>query len=313
MSNVSTPLSDVPERALAWCLQSIAGAGRIASAERLRGGIDFTTHALSVERAGQPPLEVVLRRFTREPLPNWPRIGREVATLTALQRHFSDADVAVPVALAHDADGSVAGEPAILLSRVPGRIDTRVEGSRGRVSELARGLAIFHAARIPAPSEVRNERVSFERREEPVPPGIAAPDWKAAWRALERLVITLDQLIHHDYHIGNVLFEQGKLSGIVDWSAAAFGSAAFDVGYCRMDLAMTFGRDAADDFLQSYEDARQQRIADLPLWDIAGAVRAFPDPAMWLHGWHDAGRVELTADTLRERLAVFVERALSRL
>jgi hypothetical protein len=79
-----------------------------------------------------------------------------------------------------------------------------------------------------------------------------------------------------------------------------------------MDLSMVFGLDAADLFVEAYESARGERIERLPLWDLAGAVRAFPDPEMWLPGWLDLGRSDLGPDLVRQRLAIFVDRALSR-
>jgi aminoglycoside phosphotransferase (APT) family kinase protein len=151
------------------------------------------------------------------------------------------------------------------------------------------------------------------KRDKPVPAGIAAPDWSRVWPLIDQIAFENDSLIHGDFHIGNALFSDGHLSGIVDWTLARRGPRLFDVGYCRVDLSMVFGCDEADRFLAAYEAATGRSVSNIALWDLAGAVRAYPDPEMWLPGWIDAGRSDLTPDLIRERLRLFVERALARL
>src|SRR5882724_11526228 len=104
------------------------------------------------------------------------------------------------------------------------------------------------------------------------------------------------ELLHGDFHIGNALFAAGQLSGVIDWSDIKRGASAFDVGYWRTDLALLFGLAEADAFYAEYERARGARLADLPLWDLAGAACAYPDPCIWLPGWRGAGRTDLTAE-----------------
>jgi hypothetical protein len=71
------------------------------------------------------------------------------------------------------------------------------------------------------------------------------------------------------------------------------------------------GLGAADAFRAAYESERGERMTERPLWDLAGAVEAFPDPEKWRRGWLEFGRLDLSADGVRKRLTVFVERALS--
>jgi aminoglycoside phosphotransferase (APT) family kinase protein len=297
---------DLPDLARRFCIESVPGALGIRRTERLRGGLAAVTHLVELDLGGDS-LEVVLRRFVRKGGAGWPPIQREVAALDALRAHFST--FPVPTVLAHDA-GVRCDVSAILLSRIPGRIELSQHLAHQLVPELARALAALHEEPIACPSVIEDFAMMPQKRDRPVPQGIAAPDWNRVWPLLDRIAFENDSLIHHDFHIGNALYCDGRLTGIVDWTLARRGPRYFDVGYCRVDLSMLFGLEEADLFLAEYERAIGRSVPQGPLWDLAGATRAYPDPEMWLPGWLDAGRTDLTADLIRERLCVFVERAL---
>jgi hypothetical protein len=73
-------------------------------------------------------------------------------------------------------------------------------------------------------------------------------------------------LVHGDYQHFNVLWCDGRLSGVVDWPNAATGNRGSDVGHCRLNLAVLFDTRTAGDYLVMYERAagvRVDRRADL--------------------------------------------------
>jgi hypothetical protein len=102
------------------------------------------------------------------------------------------------------------------------------------------------------------------------------------------------------------------LTAIVDWDQAMVGYPGVDAGYCRMDLAMQHGLAVANDFLNAYEAAAGMRIPQLHIRDLLGATVALPDPERWLPGFHELGRMDLTPSIVRERLAAFIDDALTR-
>ena len=59
--------------------------------------------------------------------------------------------------------------------------------------------------------------------------------------------------LHRDFHTGNVLWQDGKLSG-VDWQAASIGPASIDIGYMRFDLLDRYGPAAGAAFLRIAAD-----------------------------------------------------------
>jgi aminoglycoside phosphotransferase (APT) family kinase protein len=300
--------AELPDRAHQWVLASVPGAARVTSAQRLYGGISAQTHLLELARAdGASLLQVVLKRHTStRPAPQ-PPAAVEAATLTALSSVALP--FAVPRLIAHDALGSVCDLPALLMTRAPGKIALELTNWEERVRALGRALAGFHAAQVPCPPSLSDYDVGLQRRTKPVPPGIEAPDWSRIWPLVAARSWRGDALLHGDYHMGNALFEAGELSGIIDWATARRGPQQFDVAYCRLDLAMVIGPAAPRIFTLAYESARGTKLSDVELWDVAASLQAYPDPALWLPGWLDAGRDDLTPELIRSRLCEFVASA----
>jgi aminoglycoside phosphotransferase (APT) family kinase protein len=66
------------------------------------------------------------------------------------------------------------------------------------------------------------------------------PQWiEAGLRTRERLLATLPSgvpvgLVHGDYQPGNVLYDAGRMTGVIDWELASIGSRLLDVGWLMM-------------------------------------------------------------------------------
>jgi hypothetical protein len=59
-------------------------------------------------------------------------------------------------------------------------------------------------------------------------------------------------VLHGDIGFHNVLVDNGRITGILDWELARFGHPAEDLGYCRTTVSRMM---AYDDFRQAYEAA----------------------------------------------------------
>jgi aminoglycoside phosphotransferase (APT) family kinase protein len=273
---------------------------------RLRGGLAASTHLVETGVDTPAARSVVLRRFVGDRSPTWPPIAQEVAALAAL------ADCVLPYqtprVLGFDVDGSACGHPAILLSFVPGQLDLSPTHSLARAAALGRALAQLHEAQPRVPVELS----PFELPLTQSAPDGTSIDWARVREVLSGLVTAGAELIHGDFHMGNALFEDDTLSALLDFTCVRRGPWQFDVGYCRCDLSLLFGLAEADEFSNAYEATRGLRGDALPVWDLAGAIKAHPDANAWLPGWVDAGRTDLQPALVSERLARFVEQALRR-
>ncbi|HEX4906345.1 MAG TPA: phosphotransferase [Acidimicrobiales bacterium] len=278
---------------------SSAGVARLSAAlgepveleGPLHGGVAASTWAIRT-----PTRRLVLKRFRPDddtgPL-EWVRLQIAV-----------DTPVPTPEPIAFDPDGEWFGVQSLVMSHLPGAVVYPPV-----VEELARTLAALHSTVVPEPVPEELRRPGLWTRWEqtaPVPDGVldALADLLAIAERQEHV------LCHCDFHPGNVLVENGAVTGVLDWSSARFAPRAFDVALMRCDLAIEPGGDAPRQLLAAYEKAAGVRLEHLGAWDVLAAARAIEDGAGWVDAWSDAG-VEMTAQKIHDRAWAFAEAALS--
>jgi aminoglycoside phosphotransferase (APT) family kinase protein len=236
-----------PRQALAW-----AGAwlgGPVISARALRGGMSSAVHLVIARRPDGQRAQAVLRRYVR-PDPDEPDpAAREARAL----RLAGAAGVPTPALLAVDPDGTQAGVPALLMSRLPGRVDWWPSDLDRWLERLAALLPRIHGTALPPGEAV--PRFAPYRQENYRPPG-----WARYPRVWERAVEISRSpapdlpavLLHRDFHPGNVLWRYGRVSGVVDWLGVCSGPAPADVAHCRINL-LAMGAEVASRFTVRWE------------------------------------------------------------
>jgi aminoglycoside phosphotransferase (APT) family kinase protein len=260
----------------------------------LYGGVASSVHHLRT-----PTRDLVLKRYLADDDPppieqlEWERL-----------RLMVDVPIPTPVPIALDTEGAWFGRAALVMSHLPGRV-----AYPPPVESIARTMARLHDAPLPDPvPEVLRRPGLWTRWEqvEPYPDGVV--DAIAALPAIAERSSRV--LAHCDLHPGNVLVEDGEVTGVVDWSGVRLAPRAFDVALTRCDLAIQPGGDAPAVFLAAYEGASGVRIEHLAEWDCLAGARAIQWGAGWTDCWTDVG-VAITVDQIRERATRFCEAALS--
>ncbi|MGH2993629.1 MAG: phosphotransferase family protein, partial [Solirubrobacterales bacterium] len=258
-----------PARALRWVESAIGRGARALDVRALRGGSSSAIHAVDVATRGGGTHRLVLRRFVRADWlaeePHAP--DREAAALEAIRESV----ITTPRLVALDSDGRDAGVPALLMTRLAGRVDWHPLELEPYLRRMAAGLLAIHAATPPFDARIP-EYDPYELRLSGAPRSSRRPQvWSRAIEAFQHPPRSAERrFIHRDYHPGNVLWRAGGLAGVVDWVHASIGSPDADAGYCRANLAGWFGIEAADRFLDLYL-AASGRSGYHPYWDIAAA------------------------------------------
>jgi hypothetical protein len=103
----------------------------------------------------------------------------------------------------------------------------------------------------------------------------------------------------------------GFTAAVVDLTWAGRGDPGRDLGYCRLDLALTAVEGTSEAFLAGYREAGGVVPEHLWLYDLLGALRCLPTPAHWLPAFHEQGRTELTVDVVESRARRFIADALA--
>ncbi|MGE3772541.1 MAG: phosphotransferase family protein [Gammaproteobacteria bacterium] len=181
------------------------------------------------------------------------RGNTDVYRQAPLLRALHDAGLPVPAVPWASPAEDLLGTPFIVMEKLPGRMfllwDPHPDFSRDPAAvsavwqDCARLLARFHrldAARVladwEAPRGLAEELAVWPR----VLKHAQEQAWLAAGTALgEALHATMPAaprigLVHGDYQPGNLLFDGGRITGVIDWEIAFIGAQGLDLGWLLM-------------------------------------------------------------------------------
>jgi aminoglycoside phosphotransferase (APT) family kinase protein len=287
---------------LDW-VERVAG-GRIVAWRRMTGGIVSVVHRLTIDRGNYRDV-LVLRQYERAERDTAALVRDEAATLRAVH----DAGLAAPEPIAADADGRESdGHPAILMTRLPGRLDLAPADPEGWLRQIAAMAVRIHDANVAAPPF----RSRIDAAAPVVPASATRPAlWKAAFGILrQEAPEPATCFIHRDFQHFNLLWRRGRLTGVVDWVTSCTGPSDFDAGHCRLNLAVLFGVDRAERLRLAYE-AEAGRAID-PWWDLY-AVAAYGDEWRRFIPVQVSGRAPVDTAAMTSRVEDLLEATLGRL
>ncbi len=240
-------------RARRW-VEDVTGR-TVVRARRMPGGASSAVHEVVLADGGRVVLRRTIGAFTDVPTAARTEAELEVGAL----RRLAGWDL-VPELLASDLAGEACGAPSVLVTRLPGRPWT-TPGRRPEawVDGLAAAVRAVHDLDLDLPGADADLPAAVPWFHGPSGP----PPWTMVPEAWEWADATLDgslpasepgRLVHRDLHPGNVLFDRGRLTGIVDWEAICRGPVELDVSRCRAHVAVLGGLGAADAFLARLDD-----------------------------------------------------------
>ncbi len=312
--------------ALAGWLAQACGADsvRITALDKLAGGAIQENWGLTVEVEGGDWAgrhDWVLRTDAPSAVSASHTRQREFALLKAAHA----AGVMAPEPLFLCADAGVTGGPFYIMARVGGRAEGHilvrdkllVERGDALVERLGREMARIHAIvpprddldflsvpdGPPAVGRVAAYRGYLDELSDPQP----ALEYALRW--LELAVPPRGEIVlcHGDFRTGNLMIENGELTGVLDWEFAAWSDPMEDVAwFCtRCWRFGAWAREAGglgsrEAFYRGYE-AESGRVVDsavIPYWEIMAAVRwaviALQQGERYLSGGEDSLELALT-------------------
>jgi aminoglycoside phosphotransferase (APT) family kinase protein len=290
---------------LDW-VERVAG-GRVVAWRRMTGGIVSVVHRLTVDHGSYRDV-LVLRQYEHRGRAladgdTAAQIRDEAATLHAVH----NAGLPAPEPVAADPDGRESGDyPAILMTRLPGRLDLTPADPEGWLRQIAAMAARIHDVRVAGPFDRRNDATA------PVVPASATRPalWEAAFAIMrQQAPEPATRFIHGDFQHFNVLWRRGRLTGVVDWTGSCTGPADIDVGHCRLNLAVLFGADWAERLRLAYE-AEAGRTVD-PWWDLY-AITGYSDDWPRFIPVQVAGRAPVDTAGMTSRVEDLLEATLAR-
>jgi aminoglycoside phosphotransferase (APT) family kinase protein len=286
-------------------LASVLGADeKSLRVRRLDGGITSAVHDVAILDANRKPRRYVLRRYTgadhESPVVD---VRREAAILTGL----AASGLPAPRLIAFDAEAEHCSAPALLMTRLPGRMLLRPADPDDWLRQLAALLPRIHAAQVDAPpAEIWVDPADLTTHDWSSDDGM----WQAAFELFHGGPPDGDRCFsHRDYQQFNLLWTGQSLSGVVDWVFSSYGSPDIDVAHCRLNLTVVYSAEMAARFLNHYEAVVGRRVE--PWWDVTRLLGYLPGWDSFLQ--RQAGR-RLTIDFagMHARVEASLQAALDR-
>lgn len=289
-----TRSADQPSPGALEEVRRLAGpSAAVASVARLDGGQHADTWRVDTE---DPATSVVVRQF---PVGDSAPLEEQRAL-----RALDGLGGLAPVWLGGDGDGRWSEHPTSLISWLDGQPDITPADPGEWARELGRGLAAVHSVPVGRLTELPSVFDGSGGSPE-ILGGPLAAQVRSRW---PEVVAAPAVLSHGDYWSGNVVWRDGRLVGLVDWSSGSRGPRGFDLGWCRLDLVLLYDERIADDFLEAYEAESGQAVGDIRLWDCWAAARSDDLVGSWAPNYQPLGRPDLDEDELRRRHARWTAR-----
>ncbi len=289
-------------------LEMIVPGSDFVAIHSLEGDFSNSTHLVDGKAADGSIFQVVTRRYAiYGDYDRSEKARREFKTLQLLTKHGLPA----PEPLYLDDAGTILGSPGIVTRYMPGKLIMAQPYPAHWAATLAKTLASIHRIPMNASNtsfllDANREVLWFLKSKDSMPPYISVhPKGSALWQAmlnyLPGLIRVEPSLVHIDYWSGNILWDKGVISAVVDWEEAAQGDPGIDVAYCRMDMILCGMSEAADAFLAAYENEMSKPVENLGFWELAAAVRPMFNPGGWI-----------SEPPATERFADYVDAAIER-
>jgi homoserine kinase type II len=205
--------------------------GRLELLEPIQAGIENTNYFVTTTQG-----RYVLTLFERLP-------AQELPFYLDLMSHLARHGIPAPAPLADLADrtlGSLAGKPAALVTRLPGR--SRDDPGEAECRALGALLARLHLAGRSFPGYLENPRGPkwWRFAAEAVTPFLDLPKKKLLEKELDfqfgqRFPDLPRGPVHADLFRDNALFEDERISGVIDFYFAGVDCLLYDVAVCAND------------------------------------------------------------------------------
>lgn len=253
---------------------------------------------------------VILRLFNKK---EWLAMEPDLARHEGENlRYAALSEVPSPTLLAFDETGEHCGMPAVLMTKLPGITVLNPSNMEAWLDKVAAALAQIHqqkAEQFPYEYFSYNDALRLEK---PLWSKFHG-DWMRAFFIVAGVRPPAEYcFIHRDFHPANILWQDGEVTGVVDWVNACRGPAGVDVGHCRVNLAQLFGVSTADQFLDSYISHAGEAFQYEPYWDLVSLTDTLDGPPKVYRGWTELGMKGLSDELIRHRLDEYLLSLLER-
>ena len=273
----------------------------------LQGGVSANMYALKLEHSDGKHDRIVIRQHGAA---DWKSLANNVtATEFALLQALYKYGLKVPEPLYLDNSDSVLSSPFFVTEFVEGTSSVPLEALNAHLEQMARFLYRVHTLKtesldLPELSQIEDpvqgalEYLPMLRTDKHVLQAI---------KSIKAAEVS-SSLLHGDFWPGNVLWKDGQLVAVLDWEDASLGDPMSDVASCRVELLVSYGREAMDTFTDYYLNFSTQDTSNLRMWEIYSSSAALATLHQWgLPAEVEAHRRKMTTTFQQEAIDKFMQ------
>ena len=244
----------------------------LLNVERLQGGVSAEALRFDLGSANGDINRFVLRLHGAH------YSGHTAALEHRLLQVLHESGVPVPRPLFVDANGSLVGDPFVMIEFNDGTSSIPAKQADHHINQMAEALAAIHD--LPT-----LELPALPLRTDPL---AELHQFLPRGHKWARLTAYLDSredteylgephLLHGDFWPGNLIWKDQSIAAILDWEDAALGDPLSDVACTQLELRYKFGKQSMADLANCYARHRAIEPDRLALWQIyvAGAAQRF--------------------------------------
>lgn len=201
--------------------------------------------ALRLESPGGARRSVVLKRYDSYEGDAAGALAHEAAVLRALEA----VDLPTPTVVA-------LCDEALLTDLLPGGADLVPLDMTRKLARMAEAILALHSSHslraIAQPAVLKPRQYEWVRD----------PAMRTAAEALVAKPPEAHNAVptHGDFQHFNMLWSRGKLTGLLDWSGIWMGPPEIDVSHCRLNLAVLYSVEVAEQFRTIYESVAGRAV-----------------------------------------------------
>lgn len=310
MIDFRTPPS--PEH-LETLLETLEPGSQLTKVSFFPESFSNAAHLIEATRRTGTPFKIVLRHYNPANEDPKRKTVREFRALEVLQH----SGVPAPKPLFMDETGEKLGTPGIVTSFVEGKQFIGHDNLTAWARTLATTLVNIHDVSCDLSASYwmdgNTEVLWFIHSDKPIERMTPHEDGETVWRIVREHVAHLTPAAsvfsHIDFWSGNILWNKGQISAVLDWEEAARCESSYDLAYARTELFLLGLDEAAKVLLETYETETGKRVENLAFWELAASVRSMPDPARGIPEWAAFSERDLSDAAVRQRLRDFISTA----
>lgn len=268
----------------------------VKGADPMTGGVSADATLIDIQLPNGSARKLVLREHGEN------HCGHEAELEFRLLECLRSLGARVPKPLGFSSNDGAEQHPYVLLGYIDGTTDMPSSAVESHITTAADKLISIHD--LPTDSLPK-----LPQRFDPLPELLGflpdEPEWDELRSSLSRMKSTAftgkGVLLHGDYWPSNIIWEDGKIVGVIDWEDAAIGDPLSDIACACLELRYIHGDSGAQCFLNSYSARRDVDPLRFALWQAYVAAAGSRSMGEWgLEPSREEAMRKVALDSIRE-------------